>query len=66
MELGVLTPQLFTMFVLMCLVTTAMAAPLLRLFLGRSVARWASVDGIDRAQNRQPTSGADLVAADGA
>jgi Kef-type K+ transport system membrane component KefB len=49
LELGVLTPELFSMFVLMCLVTTAMAAPLLRRFLGASVARWVSVDGVARS-----------------
>lgn len=46
MDLGVLTGELFTMFVLMCLLTTAMAAPLLRLFLGAERARWRAVDGV--------------------
>jgi Kef-type K+ transport system membrane component KefB len=49
LELGVLSGDLFTMFVLMCLITTTMAAPLLRLFLGSEVARWQRVDGIDRS-----------------
>jgi Kef-type K+ transport system membrane component KefB len=34
MELGLLTPALFTMFVLMALITTAMTVPLLRRSLG--------------------------------
>ncbi|MBK8069662.1 MAG: cation:proton antiporter [Rhodanobacteraceae bacterium] len=46
LELGVLNGQLYTMFVLMCLVTTAMAAPLLRSFLGGQAVHWASVDGV--------------------
>lgn len=58
LEMGVLTPTLFSMFVLMCLLTTAMAAPLLRLFLGGQVARWRSVDVVrGGAQGKQlPTA----------
>lgn len=46
LELGVLNGQLYTMFVLMCLVTTAMCAPLLRAFLGGEKVHWASIDGV--------------------
>lgn len=49
LELGVLNGQLYTMFVLMCLLTTAMAAPLLRVFLGAEAVHWKSIDGV-RAQ----------------
>ncbi len=50
LELGVLTGELFTMFVLMCFLTTVMCSPLLRFFLGSEAVRWHRVDGIDRTQ----------------
>jgi Kef-type K+ transport system membrane component KefB len=37
LELGLLTRELFTMFVLMALVTTVMTGPLLRLWLPRAL-----------------------------
>jgi Kef-type K+ transport system membrane component KefB len=44
-DLGILTPEIFTMMVIMALVTTAMASPLLSLSLGRGWQRASRLAG---------------------
>lgn len=47
-DLGVISPEVFTCFVLMALVTTAMTGPLLTLALGRAASRTAALGSAER------------------
>ena len=55
LDLGVLTPQLFTMFVLMALVTTVMTSPLLQ-WLQQRVAGSSPEDRDATVRRAQPSS----------
>jgi Kef-type K+ transport system membrane component KefB len=55
LDIGVITPTLFAMLVLMALVTTVMTAPLLTL-LGRPEAQPARADGGPAARGAQPSA----------
>ena len=56
LDLGILTPALFTMFVLMALATTLMTSPILNLVLGGSAVAHAatSASDVDEARSEAP------------
>jgi Kef-type K+ transport system membrane component KefB len=65
LDLGVLSPELFTMLVIMALVTTVATAPLLSAILGRDAAAWDAAVGVEPPSSAQRTFTVLMCVADG-